>query len=246
MALLVIGISFRTADVSLREKFAFPENDMVPVLKELTNAVPGLTESVILSTCNRTEIYCSIERTAHESVVSWLLRNRKGPQKEFQSINYTFWDLEAARHMMRVTSGLDSQVLGETQIVGQVKNAYDSSRRADVLGPELNLLASHTLRAAKKVRSLTDIGRNSVSIAAAAVTTARQIFSDMATTRALLVGAGDTIALVARHLRAAGVGQITIANRNLENARALAERVADDAIRLSEIADVLHLSLIHI
>jgi glutamyl-tRNA reductase len=240
MALLVIGISFRTADVSLREKFAFPENDMVPVLKELANAVPGLTESVILSTCNRTEIYCSIERTAHESVVSWLLRNRKGPQKEFQSINYTFWDLEAARHMMRVTSGLDSQVLGETQIVGQVKNAYDSSRRADVLGPELNLLASHTLRAAKKVRSLTDIGRNSVSIAAAAVTTARQIFSDMATTRALLVGAGDTIALVARHLRAAGVGQITIANRNLENARALAERVADDAIRLSEIADVLH------
>ena len=240
MALLVIGISFHTADVSLREKFAFPESEIVPALKELTNSVRGLTESVILSTCNRTEIYCSIERAAHENVVRWFLRNRKCALKEFQSINYTYWDLEAAQHMMRVTSGLDSQVLGETQIAGQVKNSYDSSRRADVMGPKLNLLASHTLRAAKKVRSLTDIGRNSVSIAAAAVTTARQIFSDMATTRALLVGAGDTIELVARHLRAAGVEQITIANRSLENARVLVEKVADDAIRLSEIADVLH------
>ena len=240
MALLVIGISFHTADVSLREKFAFPESEIVPALKELTNSVRGLTESVILSTCNRTEIYCSIERAAHENVVRWFLRNRKCARKEFQSINYTYWDLEAAQHMMRVTSGLDSQVLGETQIAGQVKNAYDSSRRADVLGPEFSLLERHALWTAKEVRSLTDIGRNSVSIAAAAVTTAHQIFSDLASTRALLVGAGNTIELVARHLRAAGVGQITIANRSLENALVLVAKVAADAIGLSEIADVLH------
>ncbi|MEE3278774.1 MAG: glutamyl-tRNA reductase, partial [Pseudomonadota bacterium] len=240
MALLAIGINFRTANVSLREKFAFPEADVTPVLKELTNSVSGLTESVILSTCNRTEIYCSIEKTAHEQLVQWFLRNRQADLRDFKSINYTYWDHEAARHMMRVTAGLDSQVLGEPQITGQVKNAYDSSRRAETLGPELNLLAHHTFHAAKQVRSNTDIGRNPISVASAAVTTAHQIFSDLATTSALLVGAGDTIELVARHLRSAGVHRITIANRNLNNAKSLAEKVADHAMRLSEIGDVLH------
>ena len=107
MALLAIGISFRTADVSVREKFAFPETDIEPVLKELTSSVQGLTESIILSTCNRTEIYCSIEKTARENLVHWLLRNRQGELDDFNAVNYTYWDLEAARHMMRVTSGLD-------------------------------------------------------------------------------------------------------------------------------------------
>ena len=240
MALLAIGISFRTADVSLRERFAFPETDMIPVLKDLANSVQGLTESVILSTCNRTEIYCSIEKTAHEHLVHWLLENRQGDLEDFKSINYTYWDHEAARHMMRVTAGLDSQVLGEPQITGQVKDAYDAARRAETLGPQLNLLARHTFHAAKQVRSTTEIGRNPVSVASAAVTTAHQIFSDLATTSALLVGAGDTIELVARHLRSAGVRRITIANRSLENASALAAKVADHAMPLSEIGDVLH------
>ena len=240
MALLAIGISFRTADVSVREKFAFPETDIAPVLKELTNSVQGLTESIILSTCNRTEIYCSIEKTARENLVHWLLRNRQGQLDDFNAVSYTYWDLEAARHMMRVASGLDSQVLGEPQITGQVKDAYDSSRRAETLGPELNLLVRHTFHAAKQVRSRTHIGRNPVSVASAAVTTAHQIFSDLATTSALLVGAGETIELVARHLRRAGVRRIAIANRSLKNANSLAAKVADDSMRLSEIGDVLH------
>ncbi|MFP6795888.1 MAG: glutamyl-tRNA reductase [Pseudomonadales bacterium] len=240
MALLVIGISFRTADVSLREKFAFPETDTAPVLKELTSSVQGLNEAIILSTCNRTEIYCSIEKAAHENLVQWFLRNRHGDPNEFNSINYTYWDLEAARHMMRVTSGLDSQVLGEPQIAGQVKDAYDSSRRAETLGPELNVLARHSFRAAKKVRSHTDIGRNPVSVASAAVTTAHQIFSDLSTTSVLLVGAGATIELVARHLKSAGVHRIAIANRSLKKATSLATKVAHDSMHLSEIGDVLH------
>ena len=239
MAILAYGLNFRTAPIDLRERIAFPADALIRALKDLTRALPSVGEAAILSTCNRTELYCATELTDQTPLVDWLADYRNVTVQEIRDAGYTHWDQDAARHLMRVASGLDSQVMGEPQIFGQVKDAYDQARSAGTLGPELNLLSQVTLNVAKRVRTDTDIGRNPVSVAYAAVSLAQQIFTDLGQNKALLLGAGDTIELVAAHLKQAGIGGLAIANRTLSHAEELAQRVGARAMQLTDVASEL-------
>jgi glutamyl-tRNA reductase len=239
MAILAYGLNFRTAPIDLRERIAFPAESLVQAHRDLTSSVPAVGEVAILSTCNRTELYCSAQMNDQEALVDWLSRYRNVAPSDIRDAAYAHWDRDAARHLMRVAAGLDSQVLGEPQILGQVKDAYDMAREAGTLGPELNLLSQLTLNVAKQVRTDTDIGRNPVSVAYAAVSLAQQIFADLSQNAALLLGAGDTIELVAQHLHNSGIGSMTIANRTLANAKALAANFGARAIQLTDVPSVL-------
>ena len=221
MALLAYGVSFRTAPIDMRERIAFGTRELPCALSRL-GEIPSLSEAAILSTCNRTEIYCALDAPNHDPVADWLARDRGIPVDELADAAYALWDAEAAAHVMRVAAGLESQVLGEPQILGQVKSAFDAARQADAVGPELDLLLQSSLNAAKRVRTETDIGKNPISIAYAAVTMAQHIFADLSMIDALLVGAGEMIDLVARHLGQAQVRKIGIANRTFDAADALA------------------------
>jgi glutamyl-tRNA reductase len=235
MAILAYGLNFRTAPIDLRERIAFPEDRMIDALRDLRRDLPAVGEAAILSTCNRTELYCAAELTDFEPLAAWLANYRQVDAADVRGAAYAHWDRDAALHLMRVAAGLDSQVLGEPQILGQVKDAYDYARAAGTLGPELNLLSQMTMNVAKRVRTDTDIGRNPISVAYAAVSLARQIFTDLGEKAALLLGAGETVELVAEHLRDAGIGRMTIANRTLGHAQALASRVGASAIQLSDM-----------
>lgn len=235
MAILAYGLNFRTAPIELRERIAFPEDGMIDALRDLRRDLPAVGEAAILSTCNRTEVYCAAELTDFDPLANWLAAYRRVDADDIRGAAYAHWDRDAARHLMRVASGLDSQVLGEPQIFGQVKDAYEVARAAGTLGPELNLLSQVTINVAKRVRTDTDIGRNPISIAYAAVSLARQLFTNLGEKSALLLGAGETVELVAEHLREAGIGRMTIANRTLVHAETLAERVGARAIQLSDM-----------
>lgn len=235
MAILAYGVSYRTAPIEVREKVAFSQDALRLALREATHEIPSVSEAAILSTCNRTELYLALDPTDEPLVRSWLASARDISIGELASLAYSHWDRDAAHHLIRVAAGLDSQVLGEPQIMGQVKSAYELARSVGTLGPELNLLSQITLSAAKKVRTDTDIGRNPVSVAYAAVTMAQQIFSNLKDDRALLVGAGDAIQLVAEHLLELGIGGMAIANRTLANAEALAAKYDATAMQLSDV-----------
>ncbi|MCP5178683.1 MAG: glutamyl-tRNA reductase [Pseudomonadales bacterium] len=235
MAILAYGINHLTAPVELRERISMPEEVLPQFLRGIRAAVPSLSEVAILSTCNRTELYCALDPQDENRVHSWLAESRPVTLDELASAGYRHWDQDAARHLIRVASGLDSQVLGEPQILGQVKTAYDIARAEGHLGPALNLLSQVTLQTAKRVRTDTDIGRNPVSVASTAVLLARQIFSELASKTVLLVGAGETISLVADHLLAQGVTQLAVANRTLGNAEVLASHIRGEAMQLSDI-----------
>ena len=235
MAILAYGLNFRTAPIDLRERIAFPADGLAGALKDLIAQLPSIEEAAILSTCNRTELYCAAELADYEPVAEWLAAYRHVDAQDIRDAAYAHWDRDAARHLMRVASGLDSLVLGEPQILGQVKDAYDVARQAGTLGPELNLLSQLTLSVAKRVRTDTDIGKNPISVAFAAVSLAKRIFTDLSRNRALLLGAGDTIELVAQHLQQSGIGGITIANRTLANAESLAARFGARALQLTEV-----------
>jgi len=239
MAILAYGVSYRTAPVEFRERIAFPEETLQQALKAATMGIPSVSEAAIISTCNRTELYLAMDPNEERGVVRWLAEAREIAPQELDAVAYRHWDQNAARHLIRVASGLDSQVLGEPQIMGQVKTAYDLARSVGTIGPELSLLSQITLSAAKRVRTDTDIGRNPVSVAYAAVTMAQQIFTDIRQTRALLLGAGDTIQKVAEHLADMGVQQMAIANRTLTNAEALAARYDALPLQLTDVASHL-------
>ena len=235
MALLAYGVSFRTAPIDMRERIAFAPQELPRALTRL-GEVPSLSEATILSTCNRTEIYCALDAPNHDPVADWLARHRDMPVKQLADASYALWNADAAAHAMRVAAGLESQVLGEPQILGQVKSAFDAARQSDAIGPELDLLSRFSLNIAKRVRTETDIGKNPISIAYAAVTMAQHIFADLSAIDALLVGAGEMIDLVARHLHQAGVRRMGIANRTFETANALAHtNGASSAIRLNAL-----------
>ncbi|MGE0624591.1 MAG: glutamyl-tRNA reductase [Pseudomonadales bacterium] len=239
MAILAYGVSYRTAPVAFRERLAFPEETLADALQTVTRTIPSVSEAAILSTCNRTELYLSMDPNQERGVVEWLAQTRSIPAHELDAVAYSHWDQDAARHLIRVASGLDSQVLGEPQIMGQVKSAYDLARTVGTVGPELSLLSQITLSAAKRVRTDTEVGRNPVSVAYAAVTLAQQIFTDLRETHALLLGAGDTIQKVAEHLSEMGVASMAIANRTLTNAEALAARFDALPLQLTEVASHL-------
>lgn len=240
MAILAYGVNYRTAPLEVRERIAFPEESIADALRAIRGSVPTLSEAAIVSTCNRTELYAALDPADEALISAWLSSYRPVAADELASMAYTYWDADAARHLIRVASGLDSQVLGEPQILGQVKTAYDIARSAGTLGPELNLLSQVTLNAAKRVRTDTDIGRNPVSVAYAAVVMAQQIFADLGSKRALLLGAGDTIQRVAEHLHHMGIGAMAVANRTLANAETLAARFNARAMQLTDVAAHLH------
>jgi glutamyl-tRNA reductase len=239
MSILAYGLNYRTASMELRERVAFPEDDVHDALRQVHRDVAGVREAAIISTCNRTELYCALHPDAEADLAAWLSTHRSVAAEELDDAAYKHWDQDAAKHQIRVASGLDSQVLGEPQIMGQVKAAYDIARASGTLGPELNLLSQVILRTAKQVRTQTEIGRNPISVAYAAVSLAQQIFTDLSTKNALLLGAGETIGLVAEHLTSQGIGKMAIANRTLVNAELLASKYDADSMQLTDVAEHL-------
>ncbi|MFT7651067.1 MAG: glutamyl-tRNA reductase [Limisphaerales bacterium] len=239
MTILAYGLNYRTASLDLRERIAFPESEVRAALRQVVADVDAVQEAAILSTCNRTELYCALKPGTDPDLSHWLSSQRAIQVDELEAVAYHHWDTDAAKHQIRVACGLDSQVLGEPQIMGQVKTAYALARDTGTLGPELNLLSQIILRTAKEVRTQTDIGRNPISVAYAAVAMAQQIFNNLSDKRALLVGAGETIDLVAEHLRGQGIGEIAIANRTLANAELLAAKYNAEAMQLTDVAERL-------
>ena len=238
MALLSLGINHLTAPLDIREKVAFAPEQMGHALEELQH-IPAVNESVIVSTCNRTEIYCDTSLENGEVITHWL--------SEFHGINdghlspyvYEHSDQEVARHLFRVASGLDSMVLGEPQILGQLKTSFDQARGGNSVNAILDRLFQHSFSVAKRVRTDTDIGANPVSVAFAAVSLARQIFGSLEDLHALLIGAGETIELVSRHLKSQRIGSMTIANRNLQRALNLADDVGAEGVQINSVPEQL-------
>ncbi len=239
MSILAYGLNYRTASVELRERVAFPADHLQDALRQIKRDVAGLDEAAIMSTCNRTELYCAIHPDAERDLSLWLSKHRSVEFAELDNAAYKHWDHDAASHQIRVASGLDSQVLGEPQIMGQIKAAYEIARECGTLGPQLNLLSQISFRAAKQVRTHTEIGRNPVSVAYAAVSLAQQIFTNLSAKKALLLGAGETIGLVADHLHTNGIGKMAIANRTLANAEILAAKYNAESLQLTDVAQRL-------
>ncbi len=237
MALLALGINHKTASVDLREKIAFEGEQLQAGLRHACASLP-VRELAILSTCNRTEFYALGPLQMHD-VVEWLAQQRQLSPAQLQPVSYVWQGEEALRHMMRVAAGLDSMILGEPQILGQMKAAYQQAQQAGTMGGELDRVFQNVFACAKQVRSETQVGAHPVSVGYAAVSLARQIFSDLGETRALLVGAGETITLVARHLREQGVREMIVANRTQARAAALAAEVQGQAISLHELPAAL-------
>lgn len=238
MTLLALGINHRTASVAVREQVAFTPTQLESALVEL-RGLPNVHEAAVLSTCNRTEIYCITETAGEQTVLEWLGRFHNLRSDELARAAYHYLDNDAARHLMRVAVGLDSMVLGEPQILGQLKDAYQQARQGKGLGGELERLFQHTFAVAKQVRTETEIGKNPVSVAYAAVSMASRIFDDFSRSKALLIGAGETIELVARHLFEAGVRQLTVANRTIERAEKVSAALGGTAITLPDIPAAL-------
>nr|MBG3151778.1 glutamyl-tRNA reductase [Proteus mirabilis] len=240
MTLLALGINHKTAPVALREKVSFSPDTMGDALNNLLQQ-PAVRGGVVLSTCNRTELYLSMEdkENSHEQLIRWLCQYHQIEPNELKSSVYWHQDNQAVSHLMRVASGLDSLVLGEPQILGQVKKAFADSQSYHSLSSELERLFQKSFSVAKRVRTETQIGANAVSVAFAACTLARQIFESLSSLTILLVGAGETIELVARHLREHQVKKIIIANRTKERAQRLANEVDAEVITLSEIDECL-------
>jgi glutamyl-tRNA reductase len=234
MALIALGLNHLTAPVALRERIAFPPEATAPALAELV-AVPGVREAAILSTCNRTELYCNVESGAEEAPAAWLNRHRELTSGRVDEFLYHHQDADAVRHLFRVATGLESMVLGEPQILGQVKDAYALARDAHTLKTPLERLFQNTFAVAKRVRSDTRSGADPVSVAFTAVRLAERVFANLAEACVLLIGAGETIELAARHLGEANVRRLIVANRTLDNAQSLATRFGGYAIALSDL-----------
>ncbi|RTN28763.1 glutamyl-tRNA reductase [Enterobacter hormaechei] len=239
MTLLALGINHKTAPVSLRERVTFSPDTLDLALDSLL-AQPMVQGGVVLSTCNRTELYLSVEEqdNLHEALIRWLCDYHNLNEEELRNSLYWHQDNDAVSHLMRVASGLDSLVLGEPQILGQVKKAFADSQKGHLKASELERMFQKSFSVAKRVRTETDIGASAVSVAFAACTLAR-LFESLSTVTVLLVGAGETIELVARHLREHKVKKMIIANRTRERAQVLADEVGAEVIALSDIDERL-------
>ncbi len=238
MSLLAIGINHNTAPLELREKVAFGPDKLQRALEELRNT-EQVRGSVIVSTCNRTEIYCEVKSDAKNQLIDWLSEFHRVEGSYLRPSVYVHEEQEAIRHLMRVACGLDSLVLGEPQILGQVKQAYSESRQFQAVDPSMDKLFQKAFSVAKRVRTETDIGGSAVSVAYAACTLAKHIFESLKKSTVLLVGAGETIELVAKHLAANGCTQMIVANRTRERALGLAQEFNAEVISLQEIPDHL-------
>jgi len=256
MALVLIGINQNTANIEMREKVAFPPKIVESALAEIY-ALPPIREVVIVSTCNRTEIYLDFVEGDSEApagdtlaqnrqlldrqsqVVSWLSKFHDLEASELEQCSYSYASEDVVRHLMKVSCGLDSMVLGEPQILGQIKSAYAVSKDQQVVEQSLGRAFEEAFSIAKQVRTDTAIGENPVSVAYAAVTLAERIFSDLPSLSVLLIGAGRTIELVVKHLVEKGVNQIVVANRTLDNALEIANRFDAHGVLLCDIPEQL-------
>jgi glutamyl-tRNA reductase len=232
MPFSILGINHKTAPLALREKVAFAEERLQAALRTLKQET-GVAEVVILSTCNRTEVYWAGPASGSE-LTQWLERHH-GNNLDLAASLYVHQAERAVEHAFNVASGLDSMVLGEAQILGQLKNAYRVAQEAGSTGPSLNKLFQAAFSAAKRVRTETLVGANAVSVASAAVRLARRVFSDLSEHSALMIGAGEMIALTARHFAAAGVKRMVIANRTLARAELLAAEIGAQAVGLEDL-----------
>jgi glutamyl-tRNA reductase len=265
MQLLAIGINHHTAPLALRERVAFPLDRIKPALQMLRTAwypgtadagqgaprietlagLPALdgqsAEAAILSTCNRTELYCATDdHAAREHAITWLSQYHNVPVDELAPHVYALPQSEAVRHAFRVASGLDSMVLGETQILGQLKDAVRTASEAGALGTYLNQLFQRTFAVAKEVRGQTEIGAHSVSMAAAAVRLAHRIFDNISKQKVLFIGAGEMIELCATHFAAQNPRELVVANRTAERGSKLADRFNGRAMPLADLPSRLH------
>lgn len=236
--IIAFGINHKSASVDLRGRVSFAPEVVVETLR---SALPILKidEIAILSTCNRTEIY-AVGDLSDQQLLEWLATTKALDVRDIENCYYCYRGKDAIRHIICVASGLDSLVVGEPQIFGQIKSAYSVAQKAQTVSGQLNMAFQWAFAVAKRVRSETAIGKNPVSVAYASVCLAEQIFSDLKSANALLIGAGETIELVARYLRDKKIGQITVANRTLERAKELAEDFSAEAILLADMPEHLH------
>jgi len=234
MHLLAFGINHHTAPVAIREKAAFAADKLIGALHEVTGS-GGASEATIVSTCNRTELYCGLDDLQNDQIIEWFCHYHHLNRSDIHPYLYRHPDQEAVKHAFRVAAGLDSMILGEPQILGQMKQAFATAHKAGVTGKILNRLFQQTFTVAKQVRTDTAIGASAVSVASAAVRLARQIFSELSEQTVLLIGAGDMIELCARHLKEQGIGHMIVTNRTVERAQQLAAVFGAEAISLAEM-----------
>ena len=244
MAVWTLGLNHTTAPLDLRGRFAFAVDQLAPTLHALRSNLAGQTtqtpEAAILSTCNRTEIYCAADQAAAADTLRWLAQTGGVTPQELQSHTYLLEGDDVARHAFRVASGLDSMVLGEAQILGQLKDAVRAAEDAGALGTTLNQLFQRSFAVAKEVRSSTEIGTHSISMAAASVRLASQLFEDLQDIKVLFVGAGEMIELVVTHFAAKNPKSMAIANRTMERGEKLAGRFGGEVMRLADLPSRLH------
>jgi glutamyl-tRNA reductase len=240
MAVWALGINHTTAPLDLRGRFAFAIDQIEPTLRGLRDSLARRPEAALISTCNRTEIYCAGDHAELEHTLDWLAQAGGVSTATLRDHAYILQDGLAARHAFRVASGLDSMVLGEPQILGQLKDAVRAAEAAGALGTTLSQLFQRSFAVAKEVRTSTEIGAHSISMAAAAVRLAGQLFEDLGQTRILFVGAGEMIELCATHFSAKNPKSITVANRTLERGEKLATRFGGEVMRLADLPERLH------
>lgn len=234
MHVISIGLNHTTAPVAVRERAAVAAEHLEDALVDIAKRTE-IGEATILSTCNRTEVYCQVPAVKIEVVTGWLCDFHNLRKEQVMPYLYAFPDQQAVKHVFRVASGLDSMVVGESQILGQMKTAFAKAHKNGNTGKVLNRLFQHTFSVAKKVRSSTNIGSHAVSVAYAAVALSKQIFSDISAQTVLLIGAGETIELACRHLYGQGVRNIIVANRTVARAETLAKEFDGQAISLHEL-----------
>lgn len=234
MPLIALGLNHQTAPVALREQVAFAEDSLPAALTSL-RSIQGVHEAVLVSTCNRTELYARLSDRSPDAVIDWLARHRNLEPRTLDNYLYQHHDGDAARHLYRVATGLDSLVLGEPQILGQVKTAWQIARGCGAVDSALDRLFQSCFATAKRVRTDTLIGRHPVSVAFAAVRLAQQVFAELDQATVLLIGAGDTIELAMRHLVDARAKRLLVANRTLQHAQDLASRCGGYALPLEEL-----------
>lgn len=238
MPLVVVGLNHTTASVDIRERFAFAPDEQEPALRAVAT-LPSVSEAALLSTCNRTEIYAATHSTDGSPIIEWMHHwHQLDPDSYTQRFYHRCGD-EAVRHLLHVSGGLDSLVLGEPQIGGQVKQAWDLAKGAGTLGPMLDRWFQRAFHTVKRIRAETAIGRDPVTVPYAAVALAKQIFGDLPSRSALLVGAGEMMTLCATYLHAQGINSINVANRSLHRAQELAAQYDGEAMTLDELPQAL-------
>lgn len=239
MSLVTIGMNHKTASLDLREKLSVDKDESAKIIKKL-HSMPLIDEVFLLSTCNRTELYFEIDDLQYVNNISnWLLRQKGLLIEDFEDNMYSYSDSSVVRHALNVACGLDSMVIGESQILGQFKDAFNEANDAGTIGKNLNRLFQYAFSTAKEVRTDTKIGANSLSIANVAVSLTDQFYDDLSDKNALLIGAGETISIAAKNLRKKNINKLYIANRTLENAKSIAEEVSGRAISLKDIPEKL-------